>query len=247
MNTLPIPRDNLLLAALPPAVRRRLTAGRAPVDLVVPDILMDAGDRIRHAYFPIDGFISLVTPAQGRGQLEIGLVGSEGMLGVPLLLGVDRSPLRAMVQGSGHAWRVDAGTLRREIERTPALRALLGRHLYVFLAQLVQTATCARFHPIQARLARWLLMTRDRAYSDHFHLTHEFLALMLGVRRVGVTGAASLLQRRRLIQYRRGDIAILDGPGLERAACGCYAIDNQIYAHVASARRPCLFSRSRSP
>jgi len=229
MNTLPTPPDNLLLASLPPAVRRRLTAGRAPVDLTIPEILIEAGARIRHAYFPIDGFISLVTPAQGRGQLEIGLVGSEGMLGVPLLLGVDRSPLRAMVQGTGHAWRVDAATLRRELARTPALRALLGRHLYVFLAQLVQTATCARFHPIQARLARWLLMTRDRAHSNHFHLTHVFLALMLGVRRVGVTSAASGLQRRGLIRYRRGDIEIRDVGGLERAACSCYAIDEQIY------------------
>lgn len=243
MNISPIPSDNLLLAALSPAVRRRLTADGAPVDLKVPDVLIEAGGRIRHAYFPIDGFISLVTPAQGRGQLEIGLVGAEGMLGVPLLLGVDRSPLRAMVQGSGHAWRVDAATLLRELERTPALRDLLARHLYVFLAQLVQTATCARFHPIQARLARWLLMTRDRAYSDHFHLTHEFLALMLGVRRVGVTSAAIGLQRKRLIRYRRGDIVILDVAGLEHAACGCYAIDRQIYARFVrrgSAARPRL-------
>lgn len=236
MNTLPTLPDNLLLAALPPAVRRRLTADRAPVDLAVPDILVEAGGRIRDAYFPIDGFISLVTPAQGRGQLEVGLVGSEGMLGVPLLLGVDRSPLRAMVQGAGHAWRVDAATLQRELERTPALRTLLGRHLYVFLAQLVQSATCARFHPIQARLARWLLMTRDRAHSNQFRLTHEFMALMLGVRRVGVTSAASGLKRRRLIRYRRGAIDVLDVRGLERAACGCYAIDKQIHARFLGRR-----------
>ena len=236
VNTLPTSPDNLLLAALPPAVRRRLIAGRKPVDLLIPTILIEAGERIRHVYFPIDGFISLVTPAQGRGQLEIGLVGSEGMLGVPLLLGVDRSPLRAMVQGTGHAWRVDATTLRRELERTPILRTLLGRHLYVFLAQLVQTATCARFHPIQARLARWLLMTRDRAHSNQFHLTHEFLALMLGVRRVGVTSAASGLQRKQLIRYRRGDIAVLDVRGLELAACGCYAIDKQIHARFLGRR-----------
>ena len=236
MNTLPTSADNLLLASLPRAVRRRLTGDRAPVDLTVPEVLVEAGARIRHAYFPTDGFISLVTPAQGRGQLEIGLVGNEGMLGVPLLLGVDRSPLRAMVQGTGHAWRVDAAALRRELERNPALRAVLGRHLYVFLAQLVQTATCARFHPIQARLARWLLMTRDRAHSNHFHLTHVFLALMLGVRRVGVTSAAIGLQRRGLIRYRRGDIEIRDVHGLEKAACACYAIDKQIYARFIGRR-----------
>lgn len=229
-----MPADNLLLASLPAATRRRLTADDIPVNLVVSEVLSEAGDRIRHAYFPIDGFVSLITPAHGRGQLEIGLVGSEGMLGVQLLLGVDVSPLRAMVQGAGRAWRVDAEILQRELAANAGMRASFNRYLYVFLAQLMQAATCTRFHLIEARLARWLLMTRDRAHSNQFHITHEFLALMLGVRRVGVTGAASALQRRRLIRYRRGDISILDVRGLERAACGCYAIDNQIYARVLS-------------
>jgi CRP-like cAMP-binding protein len=229
--------DNLLLAALPPAARLRLTADRAPVDLALSEILSEAGERIRHVYFPTDGFISLITPVRGRGQLEIGLVGSEGMLGVPLLLGVDVSPLRAMVQGAGHAWRVDAATLEQELALNAGLRAALNRYLYVFLAQLMQTATCTRFHLIEARLARWLLMTRDRAHSNQFHITHEFLALMLGVRRVGVTSAASALQRRLLIRYHRGDISILDVRGLERAACACYAIDKQIYARVLGRKR----------
>ncbi len=224
--------DNLLLAALPALTRRRLTADRAPVDLVVPEILSHAGERIRHVYFPIDGFISLITPAKGRGQLEIGLVGREGMLGVPLLLGVNVSPVRAMVQGRGRAWRVDAATLQQELASNASLRASLNRYLYVFLAQLMQTATCTRFHRIEARLARWLLMTRDRAHSDQFHVTHEFLALMLGVRRVGVTRAATALQRRKLIRYRRGDISVVDVRGLERTACACYAIDRKIYARI---------------
>jgi CRP-like cAMP-binding protein len=228
--------DNSLLATLPAAARRRLTADRAPVSLVVSEILGQPGEHIRHAYFPIDGFISLITPAEGRGQLEIGLVGREGMLGVPLLLGVNVSPLRAMVQGAGRAWRVDAATLRQELAGNAELRATLNRYLYVFLAQLMQTATCTRFHLIEARLARWLLMTRDRAHSNQFHITHEFLALMLGVRRVGVTGAASALQRRKLIQYRRGDITVLDVRGLERAACACYAIDKNIYGRVLGRR-----------
>jgi CRP-like cAMP-binding protein len=228
--------DNLLLAALPALTRRRLTADRAPVDLVVPEILSQAGERIRHVYFPIDGFISLITPAKGRGQLEIGLVGREGMLGVPLLLGVNVSPLRAMVQGRGRAWRVDAATLQQELESNASLRASLNRYLYVFLAQLMQTATCTRFHRIEARLARWLLMMRDRAHSDQFHITHEFLALMLGVRRVGVTRAASALQRRKLIRYHRGDISVVDVRGLERAACACYAIDRKIYARILGSR-----------
>lgn len=225
-----VPTENLLLAALPAAARLRLTAANPPVNLAMSEILSEAGDRIRHVYFPIDGFISLITATKGRGQLEIGLVGSEGMLGVPLLLGVNVSPLRGMVQGAGRAWRVDATTLQEEVAANAAVRASLNRYLYVVLAQLMQTATCTRFHLIEARLARWLLMTRDRAHSNQFHLTHEFLALMLGVRRVGVTSAASALQRRQLIRYHRGDISILDVRGLERAACPCYAIDKQIYA-----------------
>jgi CRP-like cAMP-binding protein len=228
----PMPIDNLLLASLPGAVRRRLTADRPPINLALSESLSEAGDRIRHVYFPNDGFISLITPARGRGQLEIGLVGCEGMLGVPVLLDVNVSPLRAMVQGAGSAWRVNAATLRQEIEADTGVRTTFNRYLYVFLAQLMQTATCTRFHHIEARLARWLLMTRDRAHSDRFHITHEFLALMLGVRRAGVTSAASALQRRRVIRYHRGDVSVLDVRGLERAACDCYAIDNQIYARM---------------
>jgi CRP-like cAMP-binding protein len=222
---------------MPAAVRRRLTADRAPVDLVVPENLSQDGERIRHVYFPIDGFISLIAPADGHGQLEIGLVGREGMLGVPLLLGVNVSPLRAMVQGEGRAWRVDAATLQQELRSNASFRAALNRYLYVFLAQLVQGATCTRFHGIEARLARWLLMTKDRAHSNRFHLTHEFLALMLGVRRVGVTRAATALQRRKLIRYRRGDISVVDVRGLERAACACYAIDRRIYTRIFGANR----------
>jgi CRP-like cAMP-binding protein len=225
-------KGNLLLAALPAADRTRLTGDRPPVDLSLSEELSQPGERIRHVYFPVDSFISLITPGTDRAQLEIGLVGNEGMLGVPLLLGVNVSPLRALVQGAGHAWRVDAATFAREIDGNTATRALLNRYLYVVLSQLMQTATCTRFHLVEARLARWLLMTRDRAHSSQFHVTHQFLAYMLGVRRVGVTSAASALQRRKLIRYSRGDLAVLDVRGLERAACPCYAIDKKIYARV---------------
>ena len=239
-----MPADNLLLAGFPAALRRRLTDDLPPVNLAISEILSEAGDRIRHAYFPIDSFISLITPARGRGQLEIGLVGREGMLGVPLLLGINVSPLRAMVQGAGRAWRVNVSTLQQELAGNANLRASLNRYLYVFLAQLMQTASCTRFHHIEARLARWLLMTRDRARTDQFHVTHEFLALMLGVRRVGVTRAASALQRLQLIRYKRGDLTVLDVRGLERAACACYATDKNIYRSVLARKD---VQRGRAP
>jgi CRP-like cAMP-binding protein len=232
------PEGNLLLAALPAPARQRLTGDHAPVDLAFSKTLCGPGERIRHVYFPIDSFVSLIAPGKGRAQLEIGLVGNEGMLGVPLLLGIDVSPLRALVQGAGRAWRIDAPTFLRELAANAGLRAALNRYLYVFLAQTLQTATCARFHPVEARLARWLLMTRDRAHSNQFHVTHEFLAYMLGVRRVGVTSAAIALQRRKLIRYSRGDISVLDVRGLEATACACYEIDKKIYTRIISKGRP---------
>ncbi|MEJ0085279.1 MAG: Crp/Fnr family transcriptional regulator [Pseudomonadota bacterium] len=226
------PSDNSLLAGLPAADRLRLIGDQAPVDLTFSETLIEPGERIRHVYFPIDSFVSLIAPGEGRAQLEIGLVGNEGMLGVPLLLGVNVSPLRALVQGAGRAWRLDAATFQSEMEANAGLRARFSRYLYVFVAQLMQTATCAMFHPVEARLARWLLMTRDRAHADQFHITHEFLAYMLGVRRVGVTSAAIALQQRKLIRYRRGNITVIDVPGLETAACACYEIDKKIYART---------------
>ena len=224
--------ENLLLASLPAADRRRLLAHRDPVDLVASVTLTERGDVARHAYFPIDSFISLIAPVDGNAQLEVGLVGNEGMVGTAPILGVRLSPLRALVQGAGRAWQFDAATLTSEIERSPALRRVLHRYLYVLLSQVAQSAACTRFHFVEARLARWLLMTRDRAHSNSFQITHEFLAYMLGVRRVGVTRAASALQRREVIHYTRGNLEILDDRALEAAACGCYAAAKATYADV---------------
>jgi len=224
--------DNRLLDSLPQKDRRQLLACGEVVNLDFGEILSEPGNPIHHAYFPIDCFISLVIPVDSRASLEVELVGNEGVVGAPLLLGVDVSSLRALVQGAGTALRISAPSFLREVEDSPALRRVLHRYVVVLLAQLAQTAACNRFHLLDARLARWLLITGDRAHSDEFHLTHEALARMLGVRRVGVTNAAGMLQKRKLVSYSRGDIRILDRAGLETASCGCYQSVRAIYERV---------------
>ena len=140
------------------------------------------------------------------------------------------APLHSLVQGNGSAWRIGATAFRAELAQSPALKRLLDRYLYVLMVQLAAAATCLRFHQIGPRLARWLPMTHDRAHADQFHVTHEFLAYMLGVRRVGITAAAGVLQRDGLIEYHRGELTVLDRPGLEAAACACYGEDERVYA-----------------
>jgi len=224
--------ENLLLAGLGAGDRRRLMALCEPVELGFEDVLCEAGDRIRHVYFPTASFISLISVVDRGSNLEVGLVGAEGMLGSSLLLGVGVSSLRALVQGAGPALRMEAAQFSRELKRSAPLRERLNLYLYVLIAQLTQMAACARYHLVEARLARWLLMTRDRAQSNEFRLTQEFLAYMLGVRRAGITRAASHLQQRRMIRYSRGKMHILDARGLEGVSCECYASAAQMYARV---------------
>lgn len=222
---------NLLLSVLPSKLRRKLLIRQKPVWLEASTALVELGEKTRHVYFPIDAVVSLLTaPSAENAALEVGLVGNEGMVGVWLLLGVDEAPLRAVVQGSGLAWRVEAKTFRREMSANRNVRDKFNRYLYVRLVQLAQTAACTRFHVVESRLARSLLMTRDRAHSREFHVTQQLLAHVLGVRRAGVTRAATALRRRKLIRYSRGDIEITDERGLEKAACGCYATDKKTYA-----------------
>ena len=223
---------NRLLVALPDRDRRRMLASCDRVELIPGDLLHQAGTRLRHVYFPTGSFISLVTPLDACAGLEIALVGDEGMVGVSLLLSVSVSARHHLVQGAGSAWRMTAASFRRELQRSPALRRRLNRYVYVKMHQFAQTAACIRFHVVEARLARWLLMTQDRSHSDEFHATHEFLAYMLGVRRVGITRAATSLQKQSLISYRRGDITIVDRLGLEAHSCGCYQSAKDLYVRI---------------
>ncbi len=222
--------SNQLIARLPKTARARLAAIGQVVDLPFSQVMGEAGSPTRHVHFPLEGFISLLAQVDDRHLIEVGMVGREGMLGIQLLLGVAREPLKSLVQGKGHALRIDALAFRRELAASGSLRTTLACYTYVLLAQRARAAACLRFHMIEERLARWLLMSQDRAASDAFQLTQEFLAYMLGVRRVGVTVAAGELQRRHLIAYERGEMRIIDRVGLELAACSCYASDRALYA-----------------
>jgi CRP-like cAMP-binding protein len=226
---------NLLLAALPDVDFARVAPLLEPVQVEVGDVLCEPGDPIRHIYFPHDCLVSLLGVAEGRMTLEVGLVGREGMLGATVALGHEVAQVRAVVQRAGAASRMDSARFRAEFAANPALQRVLYRYTDTLLAQAIQIAVCSRFHVLEARLARSLLITRDRLQSDKFHLTHEFLAHALGVRRVGVTKAASALQQQGLIIYSRGNIEILDAGGLAASACTCYEIVKEAGAGTLTA------------
>lgn len=232
MRTSPKDLKNAILASVLRSEFARLEAALAPVSLKFGQVLYEPGRAIRHVYFPLDCLISLLTTVDKRRSLEVGMVGNEGMAGMPFILGMGVSGVRAIVQGGGHALRMAAGPFRIEFDRNRALQDALYRYMYALMAQISQTAACNRFHEAEPRLARWLLMTRDRVRSDEFPLTHEFLAHMLGTRREGVTGAASALKRRKLISYQRGKIQILDLKGLNTASCSCYQIVRTAFKRV---------------
>ena len=214
--------ENRLLAALPPKDYAQLASGLEPITITHGEVLCEPGEPMREVYFPGNCLVSLLTPVDGNRALEVGLIGREGMIGASLALGAANSSVRALVQGTGTAMKMNAKRFLREFRRSQALQRVLLQFTDSLMVQISQTAACNRFHLVEARLARSLLMTAERMRSAEFALTHEFLAAMLGVRRVGVTVAATALQRRGFIQYRRGKITIVDRPGLETACCPCY-------------------------
>jgi CRP-like cAMP-binding protein len=201
------------------------------------DVLAEAGEPIRHVYFPTTGLISLTVKLDNGAQLEVAVIGNEGMLGSSLTLGVSVSPQHAIVQSAGTALRMSVATFRRHCRQNVRLRDRLAQYVFASMRQLAQMTACSRYHQVEARLARRLLMSRDRVGASEFHLTHAFLASTLGVRRVGITQAARALQARGLIRYSRGDITILDGAGLEIRSCECYGRANQIYAQALDSPR----------
>ncbi len=219
-----VPVANSLLAALPRKECQYLIDDLKRVELTYGEVLNESGEQIKYVYFPYDSVVSLLTLVDQHQTLGVGLVGHEGMVGFPLAFEIPISPVRALVQGTGMAMRMKAKPFLKKLRQSQALQRELYHYTYSLMTQITQTAACHRFHDVEARLARWLLMTHDRKQSSPFRLTQEFLSHMLGVRRVGITMAAGTLQRDKLISYSHGNITILDRKGLKAAACSCYKI-----------------------
>lgn len=220
----PLPGSNVLLAGLPSSERTRVLALCEPFEMQVGAVLCDVDEPYQHAYFPTSGLIKLVSVLHDHNPLEMALVGQEGMLGATLVLGIGTAPIRAVVHAPGMTMRIEAADLQRQLADSRMLREVLNQYLYMRLVELSLAGGCIRYHRIEQRLARALLLAEDRQREDHFYLTHGELADMLGVRRSSITIAAGGLQERKLISYTRGSIRILDRPGLEDVSCECYQV-----------------------
>ncbi|MGI8788072.1 MAG: Crp/Fnr family transcriptional regulator [Pyrinomonadaceae bacterium] len=216
--------NNQILAALPKKEYQRLLPDLEEFDLIYTKHIYEDGERISHVYFPESGIVSLLSSVGEKALLEVGIVGSEGMIGLPVFAGYKASNNRAVVQGEGSAMKMSAANFLKECKLGGALSSLLQRYTYFLLMQISQSAACNLYHRIEPRLARWLMMTRDRMHADEFKITQEFLSHMLGVRREAVSKAAANLQQQHLISYSRGNLSILNRAGLEKAACQCYQI-----------------------
>jgi CRP-like cAMP-binding protein len=225
-------RGNRLLAALPDTDRERLLADAEPLEMTVRQPIYEPGKPIEQVYFPIDAVLSVLAVMDDGQAVEVATVGNEGMVGIPVFLGVSTSPGLAFCQVPGRSWRMPAGTFRELANGAGAFHGLLQRYTFAFFTQISQGSACNRLHHMDQRLARWLLLTHDRIGQDQFPLTQEFMAQMLGVRRATVTEAARRLQQDGLITYSRGVITVTDRKGLEAASCECYRIISDEHARL---------------
>jgi CRP-like cAMP-binding protein len=236
MRPTPHPRQNLLLAALPPEILERWLPQLQRFDLGLGDVLYEPGITMSHVHFPTNAIVSLLYVMENGASAEIAVVGKEGVVGIALFMGGNSTPSRAVVQSAGGGYRMPADAIYREFSSTPAVMHLMLRYTQALITQMAQTAVCNRHHALEQQLCRWLLLSLDAIDGDEVVMTQELIANMLGVRRGGVTEAALKLQEAGIIQYKRGRIDVLDRPGLQRMACECYAVVKKEYERLLPAR-----------
>ncbi|MEH2356263.1 Crp/Fnr family transcriptional regulator [Nostoc sp.] len=226
------PQVNALLATLPSSDYERLIPHLKLVSLPTRQVIYEPGEPITHVYFPQNAVVSIVTIMEDGSTVEVGIVSNEGMVGIPVILGGNTTTTKAFVQVAGAGMQMDADILRTEFNRGGAIQKLLLRYVRAIYTELTQSCACNRLHTLEERLARWLLTVSDRFESDDFPLTQEFIAQMLGVRRSGVTVAASTLSRAGMIRYQRGQINILNRENLEATSCECYQVIQNEFARL---------------
>ena len=238
MPVTPTPQQNHLLAAMPAEVQDRLFSHLELVALPQGKVLYESGDTVSHVYFPTNSIVSLLYVMENGSSVEIAVVGNEGLIGVALFMGGDSTPSRAVVQSTGHAWRLTGQRLRDEFNRHGDMLLLMLRYTQALITQMAQTAVCNRLHSIDQQLCRWLLLSLDRITGNELAMTQELIASMLGVRREGVTDAAGKLQKLGVIEYSRGHITVLSRPRLEQLSCECYAVVKTETDRLLSSIRP---------
>ncbi len=229
MNTVADPKTNHLLAALPAPEWKRLLPHIEAVELPLGMVLYESGSILSHVYFPATSIISLLYVMEDGASAEIAVVGNEGVVGISIFMGGGTTPSRAVVQSAGHGFRLKADFMRDKFQRNGPVMHLLLRYTQALITQMAQTAVCNRHHSMDQQLCRWLLLSMDRLHGNELVMTQELIANMLGVRREGVTEAATKLQRAGLIQYARGRITVLNRPGLEQRTCECYRVVKKEY------------------
>ena len=231
----PDPRQNLLLAALPPGEFQRWEPMLELIDMPLGQVLYESGLTLSHMYFPLDSIVSLLYVMENGSSAEIAVVGNEGLVGVSLFMGGDTTPSRAVVQSGGRGFRLEANAMKNEFNRAGPVLHLLLRYTQALITQMAQTAVCNRHHTLDQQLCRWLLLSLDRLKGSDLVMTQELIANMLGVRREGVTESALKLQSSGLIRYSRGRIKVLDRGGLEQRTCECYAVVKKEYDRLLPA------------